>query len=175
MATEQCSVDTPLLRFIADTQSAACHYAEEVSSPWHPAAEPSPRSRWTPPSPTSAPDIRPSTSRKSGNPVLDVFNLVKHFPVRGSPLRPPPGGSEPFSTSASRCGPAGAGPGGGSRASGKSTVGRAILRLIEPTSGRVVFRGDEITGLSREDMRSGTADDAPDRVPGPVRQPSTPG
>jgi oligopeptide/dipeptide ABC transporter ATP-binding protein len=36
---------------------------------------------------------------------------------------------------------------------GKSTVGRAILRLIEPTSGAIRVQGRDITGLSRRDLR----------------------
>jgi len=36
---------------------------------------------------------------------------------------------------------------------GKSTTGRAILRLIEPTSGEVLFDGVNVTTLSREAMR----------------------
>ena len=36
---------------------------------------------------------------------------------------------------------------------GKTTAGRALLRLIEPTAGSVTFNGREITGLSRRDMR----------------------
>ncbi|HEY4200844.1 MAG TPA: dipeptide ABC transporter ATP-binding protein [Devosiaceae bacterium] len=36
---------------------------------------------------------------------------------------------------------------------GKSTLGRLLLRLIEPTSGRVFFDGNELTGLSRQEMR----------------------
>lgn len=36
---------------------------------------------------------------------------------------------------------------------GKSTTGRAILRLIEPTSGSVVFEGKELTTLSPGEMR----------------------
>ncbi|MEQ1898793.1 MAG: dipeptide ABC transporter ATP-binding protein [Vicinamibacterales bacterium] len=36
---------------------------------------------------------------------------------------------------------------------GKTTAGRALLRLIEPTAGSVKFNGREITGLSRRDMR----------------------
>ena len=36
---------------------------------------------------------------------------------------------------------------------GKSTIGRTILRLIEPTSGKVFFDSKEITALSKEKMR----------------------
>ncbi|GIP29638.1 ABC transporter ATP-binding protein [Paenibacillus sp. J23TS9] len=36
---------------------------------------------------------------------------------------------------------------------GKSTTGRSILRLIEPSEGKVLFEGREITGLSMEAMR----------------------
>ncbi len=36
---------------------------------------------------------------------------------------------------------------------GKSTMGRAILRLIEPTGGSVKFNGQDVTGLSRADMQ----------------------
>lgn len=36
---------------------------------------------------------------------------------------------------------------------GKSTTGRAILRLIEPSGGKVIFDGKEVTGLSSEELR----------------------
>ena len=36
---------------------------------------------------------------------------------------------------------------------GKSTRGRSILRLIEPTSGEVIFEGTNICGLKKEEMR----------------------
>ena len=36
---------------------------------------------------------------------------------------------------------------------GKTTLGRAALRLVEPTGGQVHFDGRELTGLARRDMR----------------------
>jgi oligopeptide/dipeptide ABC transporter ATP-binding protein len=36
---------------------------------------------------------------------------------------------------------------------GKTTVGKSILRLIEPTSGHVFFDGRDLLGLARESMR----------------------
>jgi peptide/nickel transport system ATP-binding protein len=37
---------------------------------------------------------------------------------------------------------------------GKSTTGRLLLRLIEPTAGEVRFAGREVTALGREEMRA---------------------
>ena len=41
----------------------------------------------------------------------------------------------------------------GESGSGKSTVGRTILRLSAPTSGRIVFDGEDISHLSRSQLR----------------------
>ncbi len=42
----------------------------------------------------------------------------------------------------------------GESGSGKSTVGRCVLRLLEPTFGSVQYRGTELTTLDREEMRA---------------------
>ena len=37
---------------------------------------------------------------------------------------------------------------------GKTTLGRTLLRLIEPTSGKVIYKGENILGLSFKQMRT---------------------
>ena len=41
----------------------------------------------------------------------------------------------------------------GESGSGKTTVGRAILRLYEPTAGRIIFDGQDITNLGEAELR----------------------
>ena len=41
----------------------------------------------------------------------------------------------------------------GESGSGKSTTGRAVLRRVEPTAGRVFFQGRDITQVNGEPLR----------------------
>ena len=46
----------------------------------------------------------------------------------------------------------------GESGSGKTTTGRCLLRLIEPTSGSVIFRGEDVLGFSRSRLRAARRD-----------------
>jgi oligopeptide/dipeptide ABC transporter ATP-binding protein len=83
--------------------------------------------------------------------VLEVQDLVKHFPVRTGWLRTVPlhaaDGVSFNLMSGQTLGLV------GESGSGKTTVGRCVLRLIEPTSGHVLYRGKDILGLGGREMR----------------------
>jgi oligopeptide/dipeptide ABC transporter ATP-binding protein len=86
-------------------------------------------------------------------PVLEVRDLKKHFPVRKGLLRRPAGfvyAVDGVSFSIGHGETLGL---VGESGCGKSTVGRAILRLVEPTSGSIKVEGHEITGLSKPELR----------------------
>ena len=84
-----------------------------------------------------------STSAKTQQQeLLEVRHLVKHFPVDGSDDVVQAVDDVSFDIRAGETlglvGESGC---------GKSTVGRCLLRLIEPTSGEVLFEGQNIVGL----------------------------
>jgi oligopeptide transport system ATP-binding protein len=90
----------------------------------------------------------------SGEPLLEVSDLVKHFPIKRGILidrevdqvRAVDG----ISFTVNRGETVGL---VGESGSGKSTACRAVLQLIKPTSGSVTFEGQEIAGLGRRQMR----------------------
>ncbi|MEW6267413.1 MAG: oligopeptide/dipeptide ABC transporter ATP-binding protein [Thermodesulfobacteriota bacterium] len=89
----------------------------------------------------------------SDRPLLELHDLVKHFPLGGGLVSQPRAlvrAVEGISFTVARGESFGL---VGESGCGKTTVGRLILRLIEPTRGRVVFDGQEIQHLDRRRMR----------------------
>ncbi|HRR92223.1 MAG TPA: ABC transporter ATP-binding protein [bacterium] len=84
--------------------------------------------------------------------LLRVEGLTKLFPIRGGIFQRTVGyvrAVENVSFSIDRGETLGL---VGESGCGKTTTGRSILRLIEPTSGRVYFNGIDITALNKKDL-----------------------
>ncbi|MHB2165932.1 ABC transporter ATP-binding protein [Alsobacter sp. R-9] len=86
-------------------------------------------------------------------PLLSVRNLVKEFPVHGGLISRVVAQVKAVQDVSFDIGAGQVLGLVGESGSGKTTVGRSILRLIEPTSGSVLFGGVEVTTLAPEDMR----------------------
>ena len=114
---------------------------------------PAPMTRVMDAAPSAALPLSPGAPLAPGTPLLQVRDLVKHFPQpqglfgrSGSVLRAVDGVS--FDLAAGEAlglvGESGC---------GKTTTGRCLLRLVEPTSGSIRFRGTELTGLGQRALR----------------------
>jgi oligopeptide transport system ATP-binding protein len=87
-------------------------------------------------------------------PLLKVHNLVKHFPIKGGLLgrvldrvHAVDGVSFELATGET-LGVV------GESGCGKSTTGRCVLRLIEPTSGEIWFDGKSVTQAGKKELRA---------------------
>jgi oligopeptide transport system ATP-binding protein len=85
-------------------------------------------------------------------PLLRVENLVKRFDVKGGVLRRTVAQVHAVSGVSFTMQPGETLGLVGESGCGKSTTGRLILRLIEPTSGQVWFEGKDVTGLDHQQM-----------------------
>ncbi len=95
-----------------------------------------------------------SIEQKQGEPLLRVEHLKKYFPVKNSALFSKNGGTlyavddisffvnygETFSLV-------------GESGCGKTTVGKTILQLYQPTAGDVFFEGKNLVGLKKRELR----------------------
>ncbi|GGT08623.1 dipeptide/oligopeptide/nickel ABC transporter ATP-binding protein [Streptomyces atratus] len=89
----------------------------------------------------------------STDPLLDVSGLTKHFPIKGGfPIRRTVGAVQAVDgldftvaegESLGLVGESGC---------GKSTTGRLITRLLEPTAGTISYRGQDITHATRKQL-----------------------
>jgi len=83
----------------------------------------------------------------NGDSLVSVRSLVKHFPTDEGPLR----AVDSVTFDIFRGETLGL---VGESGCGKSTTGRCILRLIEPTSGDVKFEGRDVTAMNKRDLRA---------------------
>src|SRR5690349_11993447 len=106
------------------------------------------------------PVIKPPASSRDGEtapvtePLLRVPDLVKHYSTRGGFLRN--GGQTVRAVDHISFEVA---PGEtlgvvGESGCGKSTTGRCLLRLVEPTSGQIWFKGQDVTALNVGALRA---------------------
>jgi len=93
-------------------------------------------------------------NNKTGDKLVEVNNLVKYFPVRAGLLQRIVNNVKAvddvsfFVRKGETLGLV------GESGCGKTTVGRTMLRLIEPTSGEVKFDGKDVFSLGANDMKT---------------------
>ncbi|MBI1416832.1 MAG: ATP-binding cassette domain-containing protein [Limimaricola sp.] len=86
--------------------------------------------------------------------LLRVSNLKKHFPIRGGLFGQPAVAVKAIDDISFDIGRGEVVGLVGESGSGKTTVGRTILRLTEPTSGQILFDGQDIAALTPQQMRA---------------------
>ncbi|MFC5951400.1 ABC transporter ATP-binding protein [Pseudonocardia lutea] len=87
-------------------------------------------------------------------PLLTATDLTKRFPIRRGLLRRTVGEVRAVDGVDLALAPGTTLGLVGESGSGKSTVGRLVLRLVEPTSGRIAFDGHDLVGLPEADLRT---------------------
>ncbi len=133
-----CETDPPLAR--TDTGGLSrCHRHAEIAEG---------KISWAAASGTSL-----STDFKTGAPLLSVRNLTKHFEVRGG-LRGASGTVRAVQDVSFNIFPGETLGLVGESGCGKTTVGRLILRLEDPTEGELRFEGRDLTTASAADMKA---------------------
>ncbi|MBD0744797.1 dipeptide ABC transporter ATP-binding protein [Streptomyces sp. CBMA152] len=95
----------------------------------------------------------PAQSAASPEPLLKVEGLVKHFPIKKGLFGRQSGAVKAVDGISFDVLPGETLGVVGESGCGKSTMGRLVTRLLEPTGGKVEFQGNDITHMSAGQMR----------------------
>ena len=96
---------------------------------------------------------REDSGMTSTTPLLQVRDLKKYFPIRKGLLSRTVGHVKALDGISFDVRPGEVLGLVGESGCGKTTAGRCILQLLQPTSGSVIFEGQELVGLSRAQLR----------------------
>lgn len=94
-----------------------------------------------------------SSSQTKREPLIQVRNLTKHFPIKKGILNRQVGAVKAVDGISFDIYPNETVGLVGESGCGKTTAGRSLLRLIEPTDGEVLYKGQNIIGLGAKEMR----------------------
>jgi peptide/nickel transport system ATP-binding protein len=142
---DRCLEENPALATIAPDHYSACWQ-------WETVRDVSVKARQT--VAVEAVEIRPEDGQEPiPEAILEVTDLKKHFPIRRGILQRQVGAVKAVdgvSFTVKRGETLGL---VGESGCGKSTTGETILHLLEPTSGQVIFNGEDITQLNGKQRR----------------------